>query len=97
MLNSNIKILLGITDTSKDELLALLYEQCEAQFLDYTHQESTEGREHIITRMVVESYNQLGSEGISAHSFSGVTETPIDGYSSILRGMLKNSRKLRLI
>lgn len=94
----NIKLLLDINDNSKDSLLNFLIEFCSQQALDYTHlKELDNSLNYIVVLMVVESYNKIGSEGIASKSYSGISETPIDGYSSNVLKLLKSKRKIRTV
>ena len=98
MLNK-VKMLLDINDTGYDELLELFIELCSAQALEYTHRQdvSQNSLDVVVVLMVVESFNRLGSEGIANKSYSGITETPIDGYSDNIKRLLKSKRKIRTL
>lgn len=72
MLN-NIKILLGITDNSKDALILLLISQCKEEILNFTHNDDClPFLENTLIDMVIYKYNRLGSEGLQTESYSGV-------------------------
>ena len=91
----NIKLLLDIADDTQDDLINLLINICTKQAEDYTHREDE--LDTVVTLMVVESYNRLGSEGISSRSFSGISETPLNGYSENIIHHLNTLRKIRTI
>lgn len=93
----NIKIELGISDTSKDELLSLLItdEQSNAQTI--THNSDVDEDEVLITKMVIWRYNTIGSEGLTAESYSGVSYSYTADYPDDIDRMLKARRKVRVI
>ena len=51
-----VKLLLGITDNSKDDILSLLIEQATEEALIYTHQNSIDNLLTAIVRMVATVY-----------------------------------------
>lgn len=80
----DLKVLLNLTDTSKDELLNTLI--------------SLKGRklsnalggvivpielEYIITELVINHYNRLGNEGIAATSVEGISTNYIDSTNEL--------------
>lgn len=90
----NIKILLGITDNSKDALLNLLINQCTDEALDYTHRDDACDLESVIEQMVVYKYNRLGTEGLSSESYSGISYSYEKDYPVPIQRMLKRYRKI---
>jgi len=93
MLNK-IKMLLGITDNSKDELLTLLLESATQEAINYTHNDNLADMGNCICQMVVYSYNRLGTEGVSAEDYSGVSFTYSNDYPESIMRQLKSHRKL---
>ena len=90
----NIKLLLGINDASKDDVLMLLIEQCINEAKNYTHNDSIVGYENVINDMVIYQFNRLGTEGLDAETYSGVRfEYSADYPESILR-QLRSHRKV---
>jgi len=95
---TQVKLLLGITDTSKDALLTLLIENCSDEAVAYCNlPEYDEKLDRIVVKMVIQTYNRIGSEGVAAQSFSGVSESFIDGYTLDIKTALNRYRKLVLI
>ena len=94
----NIKILLGITDDTRDELIELLMEQCKIEVVSYCNlKEYDEKLNPILNQMVIEKFNRLGSEGLSSAASSGISETYIDGYSAFVVSLLNKNKKVRML
>ncbi len=90
----NIKLLLGIKDASKDDILMLLLQSCINEAKNYTHNDSIVDYENVIDDMVVYRFNLLGTEGLDAETYSGVRfEYSADYPESILR-QLRSHRKV---
>lgn len=93
-----IKLLLGISDNSEDILINLLIEICEEEAFAYCNlPEYDERLDKIVLQMVIQSYNRLGTEGVASHSFSGVSESYIEGYSLNIKRALNRHRRLVVI
>jgi len=95
MLNQ-IKLLLGLTDNSKDELLTVLIERCIEEFNTYTRNNDSTGCESLIASMVVFQYNRLGSEGVDSENYSGVSFDYSSDYPETIIKQLKAKRKLQV-
>lgn len=93
-----LKTYLGITDTSKDALLNLLLDECEAFALDYCHiDEATPSLDEVIVLMVLERYNKLGNEGVASATYGGISENFMEDYSEGIYRRLKTFRKVRVV
>ena len=89
-----IKLLLGINDNNKDDLLTILIEQAIDEALDYTHRDSADELDTSIIQMVVYKYNRIGTEGVDNENYSGVSFSYSADYpDSIMRG-LRAKRKV---
>lgn len=91
-----IKILLGINDSSKDELLTVLLDQAIEEAENYTHNNCLAGLESTICRMVVYNYNRISTEGVNSESYSGVSYSYSADYPENIMRVLKAHRKIRL-
>ena len=93
-----IKLLLNITDDSKDALLNELIERAEEFILNYTNNEgcleSLGGTE---SQMVVYDYNRLGTEGLTSENYSGVSFGYTADYPDDIMKQLKKFRKVKVI
>lgn len=77
MLNE-LKLLLGIdpTDTSRDDLLKLLISTATARLkLLLGGIEPPVSMDHIIREVSIIRFNKIGSEGMSAHTVEGESQT----------------------
>ncbi len=89
-----VKVLLGLTNNSKDDLLTILIEQAIEEAIAYTHNDCVDELNTSIIQMVVYKYNRLGTEGVENEGYSGVSFSYSADYpESILRG-LRAKRKL---
>ena len=89
-----IKLLLNITDEFKDTLLTLLIQQAIDEAIEFTHNSDTSELESTIIKMVLFNYNQLGTAGIDAESYSDISYTYSADYPEGILRSLKSKRKL---
>ena len=90
----NIKLLLGISSTEKDNLLTLLIQQATDEAKDFTHREDVCELQSTIERMVVYNYNRIGTEGLNSESYSGTSYNYTTDYPEPILKMLKRYRKI---
>ena len=92
-----VKLLLGIADNTKDDLLTLLIEQAVEEAIVYTHNECVDELNTSIIQMVVYKYNRIGTEGVDSEGYSGVSFQYTSDYpENIMRG-LRARRKVVLV
>lgn len=96
-----IKLLLnkfGVEDENLDYLLKTLITLCEDEATAYCNlDEYDDAMDYIVTQMVIERYNRLGSEGATEQKTSGVTTVYDSFYSEKVRKMLNKHRKIRTV
>lgn len=90
----NVKLLLGITNDSKDALLQLLIQQAEDEAKDFTHRDDVCELQSTVEKMVVYNYNRLGTEGLNSESYSGMSYNYTSDYPEPILKMLKRYRKI---
>lgn len=90
-----IKVLLGISDASKDQLLLILIQQALEEAHNYTHNNCIP--DSIICEMVVYKYNRLGTEGVDSENYSGVSFNYSSDYPEGVMRHLKSFRKVRTL
>lgn len=91
-----LQVLIGRTD--KDALLNYLISQAQTDFKTYCNRDDVpEAADDVIIQMVLVKYNRLGAEGLNSESFSGVSNSYVDGYPANITAALNNYRKLKLL
>lgn len=90
----NLKMLLNISDNTKDDLLTFLIEQAREEAMAYTHLDCVDELSTIILRMCVYNYNRLGTEGLDSEGQSGVSFAYSADYPEPIVRALKAKRKL---
>jgi hypothetical protein len=97
MLN-NIKLLLGISGTTKDGLITLLISIVTEEIINYCNiTELPEGLTNTAIQMVVIKYNRISTEGLQSQSFNGASESFTDTYPSSIVSSLNRFRKIKLL
>lgn len=89
-----LKVLLGLTNNEKDNLLTILIEQTTEEAIAYTHNDNFEELCSIILSMCIYHYNRLGSEGLDSEGYSGVSFNYSNDYPEPIIRALKAKRKL---
>lgn len=90
-----LKIRLGISDNSEDNLLNILLEDAEGEILDYTNRTILPDKAQALQReLAITYYNRMGSEGEASRSEGGVSVS----YSiEIPENIKKRLNSLRLL
>lgn len=99
MLNK-IKILLGLADDdeSRDEILSVLISLCKDEAVEFCNLDQYSSQlDAAVIGMVIERYNQIGTEGISKVMTNGITEEYMGEYSKPIKEKLIKNRKVRLV
>ena len=93
------KIKLCLTNnTYTDELINLFIEDTTKEVKIYCNREDIDTElESVIRRIVIIKLNRMNSEGLSSQSFSGVSESFIDGYPQDIISVLNRKRKLKTL
>ena len=93
------KIKLCLTNnTYTDELINLFIEDTITEIKVYCNREDIDTElESVIRRIVIIKLNRLGSDGLASQSFSGVSESFIDGYPQDIVSILNRKRKLKTL
>lgn len=94
-----IKVLLKLDgDTSKDTLINVLIEQAQSEFKDNCNRDDVPtAAVGVITEMVLVKYSKLGAEGLASQSFSGISDSFIDGYPANIIKALNRYRKVKFL
>lgn len=93
------KIKLCLTNnTYTDELINLFIEDTTKEVKIYCNREDIDTElESVIRKIVIIKLNRINSEGLSSQSYSGVSESFIDGYPQDIIAVLNRKRKLKTL
>lgn len=92
-----LKLLLGITDDTKNPLLRLLLEQTIEEVVNYTHNNRLDVLENVIVYLAVWKFNRMGTEGVDAENYSGVSFNYTAEYPDDIKKQLQAYRKVQVI
>ena len=95
-----IKLILNIAtlDVSKDELLTMLIDDAKTEVVDYCNLSIYDVKlDSTLVKMVIQTYNKSITQGIASESFSGVSESYINGYTADVISLLNKNRKVKFI
>lgn len=85
-------------DAASIELLEMLLAEAETEFLDYTGQSAVPASaEQLIVKMACIAYDRRGTESNGGQSFSGVSDSYIDGYPAAIVKQLQRYRRCKAI
>ena len=93
-----IKILLGDAAPNFTEAqIGLCAKRALAEVEAYCGRDADYELEAVAADIAVIKLNRLNSEGLAAQSFSGVSESYIDGYPANIMAVLNRKRKIKVI
>lgn len=93
-----IKLLLG--DAAKnytDAQIGLAYKISLMEVEEYCKRTADAVMEYIAERIAVIKLLRMGSDGLAAQSYSGVSETYIDGLPADIQKLLNGKRKIKVV
>jgi hypothetical protein len=94
----SIKTQLGITDTSKDDILNGFISLVQDEIMNYCGiSEVPDGLYSTLDYLVIVRYNQMGAEGLSSASYSGVSDTYMNDYPYAIKNSLNRYRKVKFL
>lgn len=95
---NEIKLMLGESASNySDALITLCYKQALTEIEAYCGREADATLEMVADRIAILKLNRINSEGLSGQSYSGVSETYIDGYPADIQAILDRKRKIKLL
>lgn len=93
-----IKILLGDAAANySDAQIGLCAKQALAEVEAYCRRVPDYELEMVAQRIAIIKLNRLNTEGLAGQSFSGVSETYIDGYPADILAILNRKRKIKVV
>ena len=98
MIEQEIKILLGDAAANyTDAQISLCYRLALAEIEDYCNGEADLSLELIAEKIAVIKLNRIGTEGLASQSYSGISESYIDGYPKEIQAVLNRKRKIKTL
>lgn len=95
---NDLKVLLGIEDTTKDNLLNLLLSKATTKFENYCNRtDIPDNAQSSIVDYAVILYNRQGSEGLQSESYSGVSNTYEAGIPESIKIEWNDFRKVKTL
>ena len=95
---NDIKIMLGeAVSNFSDAQISLAYKQALTEVESYCNREADIELDMIADRLAVIKLNRINTEGLSSQSYSGVSESYIDGYPADILAILNRKRKIKVI
>ena len=93
-----IKLLLGDAAANfSDAQIGICYKMALAEVEDYCNREADAALELIAEKIAVIKLNRMNTEGLASQSYSGVSESYIDGYPAEILTVLNRKRKIKTI
>lgn len=93
-----IKLLLGDAASNySDELINLTYKFALAEVEGYCNREADEVLKLMAEKIAVIKLNRINTEGLASQSYSGVSESYIDGYPAEIQAVLNRKRKIKVV
>lgn len=93
-----IKILLGEAASNyTDAQIGLCAKQALSEVQAYCQREIDYELEMVAEKIAIIKLNRLNTEGLSSQSYSGVSESYIDGYPADILAILKRKRKIKVV
>lgn len=94
----DIKTLLGEAAANyNDSLIALAAKQALAEVEGYCNRVADAELEMVALRIAIIKLNRINTEGLASQSFSGVSESYIDGYPQDILTILNRKRKIKVV
>lgn len=98
MMIEEIRLLLGdASDNYTDEQISLCLKMALAEIEAYCNREVDPVLELMAEKIAIIKLNRLNTEGLSSQSYSGVSESYLDGYPAEILSVLKQKRKIKVV
>ena len=93
-----IRLLLGEAAANySDAQISLAYKIALNEDEEYCKRDADTALELIAEQIAVIKLNRRNTEGLASQSFSGVSESYIDGYPDEIKAVLNRKRKIKMI
>lgn len=95
---NEIKIMLGERASNySDEQINLAYKRALSEVESYCKRTADIQLEEVADEIAIIKLNRMGSEGVASQSYSGVSESYIDGYPAHIQAILNSKRKMKTL
>lgn len=93
-----IKLLLGDAASNySDALISLYAKQALAEVEAYCNRTADYELEMAAEKIAIIKLNRMNTEGLASQSYSGVSESYIDGYPADILAVLNRKRKIKVV
>lgn len=93
-----IKLMLGDAATNySDAQIGLAAKMAMAEVQGYCNRELDYELEIIAERIAIIKLNRIGTEGLTSQSYSGVSESYINGYPADIMQVLNRKRRIKVV
>ena len=93
-----IKILLGdAADNFTDAQIGLCAKHALAEVEAYCRRELDYELEIVAEKIAILKLNRLNTEGLASQSYSGVSESYVDGYPADILAILNRKRRIKVV
>jgi hypothetical protein len=93
-----IKILLGDAAANYTEAqITLAFRMASAEVEAYCNRELDEVLTLMAEKIAIIKLNRINTEGLASQSFSGVSESYLDGYPAEIAAVLNRKRKIKVV
>ena len=94
----NIKLMLGNAATNySDAQIEFAYRRAVLEVETYCRRELDIELEMVVEEIAVIKLNRMNTEGLASQSYSGVSESYIDGYPQHIKSILNSKRKIKAV
>lgn len=94
----NIKLMLGNSASNyTDEQIELAYKRASLEVEAYCMREIDIELEMIVEEITVIKLVRMNTEGLTSQSYSGVSESYLDGYPQHIKNILNRKRKIKAL
>lgn len=93
-----IKLLLGdAADNFTEAQIGLCLKMALAEVEAYCNRPIDAELEIIVERIAIIKLNRMNTEGLASQSYSGVSESYVDGYPADILAVLNRKRKIKVV
>ena len=94
----NIKLMLGDAAANyTDAQINLCYDMAKTEVEAYCNRTADKELETIAQKIAIIKLNRMNTEGLASQSYSGVSESYVDGYPADITAVLNRKRKIKVV